>query len=82
MDSSNPEPHSHILLMEGSEVFFWSEILARKDFFGSMKDVGDFLEYSKNMGILWVLYFSSAQINNNISAIYCRCGIFLGMLKT
>ena len=23
----------------------------------------------------WVLYFSSAQINNNISAIYCLCGI-------
>ena len=23
----------------------------------------------------WVLFFSSAQINNNISAIYCSCGI-------
>ena len=43
------------------------------DFFGSQKKTQEFL---------WVLYFSSAQINNNIIAIYCWCGIFFGMLKT
>ena len=39
-------PHSHILLTGGSEGFFWSEVLAKRDFFGSMKDVhGDLLGY-------------------------------------
>ena len=45
---------------------FGSEILAKKDFFGSMKDAGIFL----------ILYFSSAQINNNVSTIYSWHGIF------
>ena len=36
----------------------------------------------KDIGIFWVLYFSPAQNNNNIGAIYCWCGIFGGMLKT
>ena len=51
----------------GSEgLFFGSEILAERGVLGSVKDAGIFL----------VLYFSSAQINNNTSAIYL-CGIFV-----
>ena len=40
-----------------------------------MKDAGIFLCPKTTQGFFWVLYFSSAQINNNISAIYCLCGI-------
>ena len=40
-----------------------------------MKDAGIFLCRENNAGIFWVLYFSSAQINNNIIALYCLCGI-------
>ena len=40
------------------------------------------LGLSKTRGVFGVLYFSSAQINNKKSIIYCWCGIFLGMLKT
>ena len=40
------EPHSHILMMRGGggglSDFFWSEILAKGDFFGSMKNAGIF----------------------------------------
>ena len=46
-------------------------------FFGSMKDTGTFLGHEKTQGFFWVLYFSLAQIDNNISAIYCWCRIFL-----
>ena len=67
----------------GPSDFFGSETLAKSGFFGSMKDVGIFWGHKKNTGILfaWVLHFSSAQISNNISVIYCWCVIFLGMLK-
>ena len=34
--------HSHILLTGGSSDFFGSEILAKRDFFGSRKDMGAF----------------------------------------
>ena len=46
----------------GPKDFFGSDILAKRDFFGSRKQL--------TQGFFWVLYFSSAQINNNISAIY------------
>ena len=40
-------PHSHVLMTEGGggvpSDFFGSEILARSDLFGSMKDAGIFL---------------------------------------
>ena len=55
---------------------FGFEILAKRDFYGSVKDTGIFLGNKKNRDFLWLLYFSTAQINNNVSAIYCWCGIF------
>ena len=43
-----------------------------------MKDVRIFLlGREKTLGFFEVLYFSPAQISNNISAIYCLCGIFV-----
>ena len=52
--------------------FLGSEVLAKRDFLGSMKDTGIFLgREKKKTGIFWALYFSSTQINNNVSAIYC-----------
>ena len=54
---------------------FWFEILAKRDLYGSMKDAGIFWGHKKQ-DFFWVLYFSSAQINNNVSGIYCCCGIF------
>ena len=50
-------------------------------FFGSMKDAVIFWVAKKTQEFFWVFYFSSAQINKNISAIRCWCGIFWGMLK-
>ena len=44
----------------------------RSDFFGSQK-----IKRRDFLGI----YFSSAQINNNINTIYSWCGIFWGILK-
>ena len=35
-------PHSHVLKTEGLSDFLGSEILAKSDFFGSMKDAGIF----------------------------------------
>ena len=46
-----------------------------------MKDVWIFWVVKKQQGFFWVLYSSSAQVNNNISPIYCWCGIFWGILK-
>ena len=63
-------PHSHILMVGGPKDFFWSDILAKRDFFGSVKDAGIFRVAKTTEGFFWVLYFSSAQIKNNISAIY------------
>ena len=60
-------------MVGGPRDFWGSEILAKRDFLGSMKDGGIFW----GREFLWVLYFSSAQINNNISAIYCLCGLFV-----
>ena len=37
----------------GPNDFFGSEILARSDFFGSMKDAGNFGVAIKNRGIFW-----------------------------
>ena len=34
--------------MGGPSDFFWSEILSKSDFFGSMKDAGILLECKKN----------------------------------
>ena len=58
------------------EGFFGSQILAKKDFLGLWKTQGFFLVAKKTQGFFWLLYFSSAQINNNVSTIYCWCGIF------
>ena len=44
-------PHSHIL------DFFGSDILAKTDFFGSMKDAGIFLDRENNTGIFLVIVF-------------------------
>ena len=46
----NPQgPHSHILMTGGPKDFFGSDILAKRDFFGSMKDAGIFLGRENNM---------------------------------
>ena len=37
----------------GPSYFFGSEILAKSDFFGCMKDVGIFLGREKTTGIFW-----------------------------
>ena len=47
------------------------------DFLGLWKTLGFFLGREKTQGFCWVLYFSSAQINNSISAIYCSWGLFV-----
>ena len=52
-------------------IFSGSVILAKGDFFGSMKDAGIFLGHKKTQGFFWVLYFSSVQINNNICLLSC-----------
>ena len=38
----------------GPSNFFESEILAKSDFFGSMKGVGIFLDREKQPGLFWV----------------------------
>ena len=76
-------PHSHILLTEGSEGIFGSEILAKRDFFGSVKDAGNFWVAKKSREIFWgfILFISSNQK-------YHKCNLLLvwdflgGMLKT
>ena len=53
-------PHSHILLMGGGGVrgiFLGSEILAKRDFLGSMKDVGIVMGHKKNTRSFWVSTF-------------------------
>ena len=53
-------PHSHILMTGGggggSKDFFGSDILAKKDFFGSMKDAGIFLGGENNRGIFFGIF--------------------------
>ena len=57
----------------GSNKFFGSEILAKRDSFG----------LQKNKGIFWgeIVSFISSNKNNILGAFYCFCGIFSGMLK-
>ena len=52
-------------------LIFWPKGI----FLGLRKTLGFFWVAKTTQGFVWVLYFSSAQINNNISAIYCLCGI-------
>ena len=57
-----------------SKGIFWSELFWSKGiFWGSIKSAGIFLVREKYMGIFVgrLVYFSSAQINNSISTIYC-----------
>ena len=78
-------PYSDILMMGGGggslRDFFGSEILAKRDFLGSIKDAWIFLGCKNKQEFFWALYLSSVQINNNISTIYCLCGIFLSLLE-
>ena len=46
-------PHSHILMTGGSKGFFGSDILAKRDFFVSMKDARIFLGRENNTGIFF-----------------------------
>ena len=47
----------------GLRDFFQSEILDKRDFFGTIYERRrDFLGHEKTQGFFWVLYFSSAQI--------------------
>ena len=55
-------PHSHILMTGGPKDFFGSDILAKRDFFGSMKDAGIFLGRENNTGIfLGIVFFISSN---------------------
>ena len=57
-------PHSHILMTGGggSKGFFGSDILAKRDFFGSMKDARIFLCRENNTGIfLGIVFFISSN---------------------
>ena len=55
--------------------FFGSEILAKRDLFGSMKDTGFFLCHEKKEGFFWILYFLSVQINSIVT--YCKHNLLL-----
>ena len=63
VDKHYPQgPHSHILMTGGSEGFFGSDILAKRDFFGSMKDAGIFLGRENNRGIfMGIVFFISSN---------------------
>ena len=55
-------PHSHILMTGGPKDFFGSDILAKRDFFGSMKDAGIFWGRENNAGIfLGIVFFISSN---------------------
>ena len=57
-------PHSHILMTGGGgpKDFFASDILAKSDFFGSMKDAGIFWGRENNTGIfLGIAFFISSN---------------------
>ena len=61
-----PGPHSDILLMvEGSRDFFASEILAKRDFLGSMNDGSIFLgcEIHREFFGYWTFH----QLNSTIT---------------
>ena len=60
----------------GAPLTYFNDGGVRRIFLGlTFWPKGIFLGLWKTPGFFWVLYFSSAQINNNISAIYCLCGI-------
>ena len=63
---STQGPHPHILMTGGSEGFIGSDILAKRDFFGSMKDAGIFLGRENNTGILGG-YFIFHQLKSKIT---------------
>ena len=60
-------PHSHILMTGGRggggpKDFFGSDILAKRDFLGSIKDAGIFLGRENNTGIfLGIVFFISSN---------------------
>ena len=55
-------PHSHILMTGGPRDFFGSDILAKRDFFWSMKDAGIFLGRENSTGIfLGIVFFISSN---------------------
>ena len=56
-------PYSHISMTGGGpKDFFGSEILAKRDFLGSMKEAGIFLGRENNTGIfLGIVFFISSN---------------------
>ena len=54
-------PHSYILLMGWSEGFFESEILDKREFFGSMKDARIFWGCKKHRDFLGIAFFISSN---------------------
>ena len=67
-----PGPHWHILMTGGGvrRIFFGLTFWPKGIFLGLWKTPGFFWVAKTTQGFFGVLYFSSAQINNNISAIY------------
>ena len=66
----------------GSRRIFWVWNFDKNGLFWVYDGHWDLLGRKKNTGIFFgALYFSTAQINNNISATYCKCGIFWSVLK-
>ena len=65
--------------MGGSEGFFGSDILAKRDFLGSMKDAGIFLGRENNTGIFLgiVFFISSNQQHKRNLLLMWYYGIFL-----
>ena len=54
-------PHSHILMMWGSEGIFWVRHFGQKGLFWVSERRRDFLGSQKQQGFFWVLYFSSRK---------------------
>ena len=64
-------PHSHILMTGGvRRIFLGLTFWPKGIFLGLWKTPGFFWVTKTTEGFLWVLYFSSAQVKNNISATY------------
>ena len=84
-DQKPQAPHSHVECTDWGfkSISFGYEILAKRDFFGSVKDAWTFLGHEKNTGVFWgnVFFISSNQQQHKHNKIYCWCGIFLGVLK-
>ena len=64
-------PHSHIILKEegggGPRNCFGSEILAKRGFWGSIKDAGDFLGREKKTGIFLDIVQVFHQLKSTIT---------------